>query len=115
MSGHINCMVVARPWDELQSGWMAFRLSDGFSDGVLYDCRHDAIRFQLHEQQCAYWCFRQGMGGVGERDCQLFLDLHRSVYDAGGRMADSDVRRMPSLILSTRGHDVLTRRIAPHD
>jgi len=114
MSDTINSTIAFKKWDELAHGWMAFRLADGSSDGVVYDCRADAVRHQLHETLCAYWCFRQGMGGANPRDCQIFLDVHRHAYDNGARMADSDIQRQPSLILSTRSHDILTGRISPH-
>jgi hypothetical protein len=110
MSDRINLMVLSHPWDTLCNSWMAFKLADGDSDGVLYDTRQDAIRHQLHETMCAYFHMRNGMGGANVRDCQLFLNVHRQVYDAGGRFTDP---QSPSIIMSTRGHDIMSGRVNP--
>jgi hypothetical protein len=110
MSDRINLMVMSHPWDTLCNSWMAFKLADGNSDGVLYDTRQDAIKHQLHETMCAYFHMRNGMGGANARDCQLFLNVHRQVYDAGGRFTDPQA---PSLIMSTRGHDIMSGRVNP--
>lgn len=68
--------------------WVAFRLSDGSSDGVAYERRSDAVRHQLHETQCAYI-------KVPHDDCppahaERLLALHRTVYDSGLRFTDPD-------------------------
>jgi hypothetical protein len=59
----------------------AIRLSDGGSDGVLYDNVADAAWAQLHYRQCAY--IRISVGGWGPRECDVALVYHRKVYDAG--------------------------------
>lgn len=110
MAGEINVRVVCTPWDQLIRSWMAFRLSDGSSDGTLYDTRADAVRHQLHETLCAYFCMRQAQNGVRPKDCQLFLDVHRQIYDAGGRMADAP----QDILISTRGYDIMMGRIDPY-
>jgi len=110
MSDRVNLMLIAQPWEILKTSWMAFKLVDGDSDGVLYDTREDAVKHQLHENLCAYFFMRTALGGVPVRDCQLFLDLHRHVYDNGGRMADV---KAPQVIMSTWGHDVLSGRVNP--
>lgn len=86
----INARIVFTPVDELSRGWMAFRLSDGGSDGALYDSRRAAISHQTNEFLCAYFSFRSCLGGANAKDCQLFLDMHRHVYDNGGRLADPE-------------------------
>lgn len=110
MSDRLNLMLIAQPWEILKTSWMAFKLADGDSDGVLYDTREDAIKHQLHENLCAYFFMRTALGGVTARDCQLFLDVHRQVYDAGGRLTEP---RTPQVIMSTYGHDVMTGRVKP--
>jgi hypothetical protein len=107
----INVMHIARTWEELSRGWMAFKLEDGTTDNVLYDSRADAIKHQLHEQQCLYIAMRTTLGGVPVRDCQILIDVHRHIYDAGGRLADPQA---PDIIMSTYGHDVLTGRVNPY-
>jgi hypothetical protein len=89
---------------------MADRLNLMDSDGVLYDTRQDAIDHQLHENLCAYFFMRTALGGVNLRDCQLFLNIHRQVYDAGGRFSEP---RTPQFIMSSWGHDKLTGRVNP--
>lgn len=110
MADVINLRVSFTQWDELIHGWMAFKLEDGSSDGVLYDTRADAVNHQLHETLCAYFCMRNAQGGVTPKDCQLFLNVHRQIYDSGGRLADSPV----DVIMSTRGYDILMGRIDPY-
>jgi hypothetical protein len=107
----VNARITFTPWDQLVHSWMAFRLADGSTDGILYDSRDAAIKHQSDERLCAYFSFRQAMAGANPRDCQLFLDLHRNVYDNGGHLTEP---KQPGLILSTYGHDVLTGRINPY-
>ena len=61
--------------------WCAFRLSDGGTDGVLYDDPRDAAANQLHYRQCAYVPVRPG--SLGPRECEVVLAYHRYVYDLG--------------------------------
>jgi hypothetical protein len=77
-------------WDELRTCWIAIRLSDGSSDRVLYDCKRDAVRHQLHEQQCAYVSFKNLIGGVSANDMLRFLRFTTKAYDAGMRLPDPD-------------------------
>lgn len=68
--------------------WMAFRLSDGDTDGVLYDTKLDAIRHQLTETQCMYVCLPPT--GTSPAQMETYLDLHRRLYDQGARLVDPD-------------------------
>lgn len=68
--------------------WVAIRLSDGGSDGTLYDTRPDAIRHQFHEQQCAYFCIPGVPTFLTAREAEAFLTYCRSLYDAGYRIPD---------------------------
>lgn len=61
--------------------WVAIRLSDGGSDGVIYDRVDHAAWAQLHYRQCAY--VRIPTGGMGPREAAVVLEYHRRVYDAG--------------------------------
>ncbi len=69
-------------------GYVAIRLSDGGSDGTVYDTRADAIRHQLHEQQCLY--LKLGPAGMTPAVAARLLAMHREIYDAGFRLADPD-------------------------
>jgi len=75
------------PW-ELQKKWLAVRLSDGGTDGTLYDSMEDAIRFQSDEFLCAYFSYKNTLGGVTVKDCEIWLDFVRKAYKAGFRLPD---------------------------
>lgn len=68
--------------------WVAVRLSDGGSDGILYDTKADAVRHQLHETLCAYICITPG--GMTPSDALSYLRTNRKLYDAGMRLSDPD-------------------------
>lgn len=74
--------------------WFAARLSDGGSDGVIYDTRADAVRHQLWPEYCAYAQVRAYPMSADEGDA--FLTFHRMAYDAGLRVTDPEV---PSAII----------------
>lgn len=69
--------------------WVAIRLSDGGSDGNLYATKREAIRFQLHETQCAYAQIPPG-ADMTPRAAENFLSVNRQLYDAGMRITDPD-------------------------
>lgn len=77
-------------WQTLKYGWIAIRLSDGSSDGVVYDSKRSAVRHQLHEQQCAYIAFKNLIGGASVNDMLRFLRFVTNAYDAGMRLPDPD-------------------------
>lgn len=66
--------------------WVAVRLSDGRTDGVVYDTKADAIKHQLHETQCAYVCIPPE--GMTERQAATYLRFTEGLYDAGYHLAD---------------------------
>lgn len=70
------------------NSWVAVRMSDGGSDGVLYPFKAVAVRQQLHEYQCAY--VKIPADGMPPREAEVFLRFNRQLYDAGMRMADPD-------------------------
>jgi hypothetical protein len=61
--------------------WMAFRLSDGGTDNVLYDDPFEAADRQLHYRQCMY--LQVKFGSISPRDASIMLTYYRQVYDAG--------------------------------
>lgn len=75
--------------------WVALRLSDGGTDGVVYAERADAVRHQLHEQQCAYLFIPPD--NFSARSAENFLKHHRQMYDAGYRLADPDAQVIPMI------------------
>lgn len=75
--------------------WVAARLSDGRTDGNVYDRKSDAIRHQLHETQCAYVCIP--LDGMTERQADTYLRFTEGLYGAGHRLADPDTHaQMPT-------------------
>jgi len=78
-SDHINLHAVVNPFAIGQ--FAAIRLSDGGSDGELYQSRSDAVRHQLHEKLCAYVCIPPG--GMTPEEAESFLATHRTIYDSG--------------------------------
>lgn len=66
--------------------WVAIRLSDGKSDGNIYDTKADAIRHQLHEFQCAY--VKVPPDGMQPDHGARYLEVNRKLYDKGLRIAD---------------------------
>jgi hypothetical protein len=78
--------------EEAWGKWVAFRLSDGGSDGVLYDTREAAIHHQLHPSQSCYLVIPPS--GFTLKEIRRFLNLSRALYDKGARIpSHGDYRR----------------------
>jgi hypothetical protein len=91
----VRLLTVFTDWDTRirQSPYVAIRLIDGGSDGVMYDSKQAAVRHQLHEMSCAYFSFRTSPNGFSSpRDAAVFLLWHRVAYDNGFRLPDPDDR-----------------------
>lgn len=89
----------------LRTQWMAVNLSDGRSDGVLYDSRRDAVKHQYHEQQCCYVSFANlSPGAVNAKEMSVFIQFNRDAYKAGMRMVDPDHANGGIDPLLTTGH-----------
>lgn len=98
-------------WDQLRTCWIAIRLSDGGSDMVIYDTKRDAVRYQLHEQQCAYICFKNLIGGATPNDMLRYLRFVEKAYAAGMRLPDPDDPTGGPDLAPTAGHiDSITGR-----
>lgn len=79
--------------------WVALRLQDGSSDGVLYDTRREAVVHQLDEQLCAY--VRLPPTRMTPCSAEAFLKFTRDAYRSGFRLTDPDHR--------TGGRDLIPR------
>lgn len=91
-------------WWEIKEKYIALRLSDGGSDGVLYDTHRDAVRHQIHEQQCYYLSFRNlGAGGVNKREIAIVMHMARKAYTAGMRFVDPDHHNGGQELMLTTG------------
>lgn len=88
-SDAVNLHVSALGFDARRK-WVAVRLADGSSDGVLYDTRRDAVRHQPNERLAAY--VRIAPGGMSVCAAESFLSFNRRAYDAGFRLTDPDDR-----------------------
>lgn len=84
--------------------WIAARLSDGGTDGVIYDVRADAVRHQIHETQCAY--IRVHPSRMEPAEGTAILRVHREAYDAGYRMVDP----ADSPLMASRGPVITPNR-----
>lgn len=73
--------------------WVAIRLADGSSDGVIYDTRADAIEHQLHESLCCY--IKVPPTGVTVEEASRFMAFNRLAYDNGFRLTDPSDQRTP--------------------
>lgn len=82
-------------WETRINSYLAIKLADGSTDGVLYATKRDAVRHcHGNEQWFAFFSFRDAPGGFASpRDAAVFLAYHRMVYDQGGRLPDPDDRR----------------------
>lgn len=68
--------------------FIAARLSDGRTDGAIYDTRDDAVRHQLHATQCAYLVVPPAP--MPPAEATAWLDLHERLYDKGIDLQDPD-------------------------
>lgn len=76
--------------------WLAISLADGSCDQKPYATKAEAVRFQLHETQCAYLFFN-GMPLL--KELRFFLDTCEELYDAGMSLADPNTYVNPEFIL----------------
>lgn len=76
--------------------WLAISLADGSCDLKPYASKREAVRFQLHETQCAY-LYLSGYPTLGEM--RLYLDTNEELYDAGMHLADPDTYVNPETFL----------------
>jgi hypothetical protein len=90
-------------YSERVRSWVAIRLSDGGSDGALYDSKRAAVRHQADEFLCAYFSYRGSPNGFASaKDAAIWLEYHRQAYDAGFRTPDPDAADGgPELIMPT--------------
>lgn len=82
--------------------WIAARLSDGGTDGNVYDTRADAVRHQLHEDQCCYVLVPPG-GDMPPHEATAYLDFHRRRQAAGMSMVDPEAQAPMPLIAPATG------------
>ncbi len=112
----INKHIHNQGWWEIRHKWIAIRIADGTSDGVLYDTKRDAVRHQHDEFTCAYLCYKGLAQGAKDTDAAILIKFHRDMYKAGFRMPDRDNRfGGPDAVMSTQRNDWYRRTIARLD
>lgn len=82
--------------------WIAARLSDGGTDGNVYDTRRDAVRHQLHEDQCCYVLVPPG-GDMPPHEATAYLKFHRLRQEAGISMVDPEAQAPAPLMAPAVG------------
>jgi hypothetical protein len=80
--------------------WVAARLSDGGTDGNIYDTRADAVRHQLHEDQCCYVMIPPT--GMPPAEATQYIVFNRGRVAAGLKMVDPEQQAAPPLIMPNR-------------
>ena len=111
MAGVINLHAWARKESKYYGPqWAAIRLSDGGSDGVLYDTRADAVSHQLHEKHCCYVMIPPD--GMSPQEADVYLEFNRAAYDAGWSMSDPEqpVTRITSEGLQRQHRQLIAAR-----
>lgn len=83
----VNLHLAVDSTELLRQRWVAIRLSDGGSDGQVYDTRADAIRHQLHELWCAYMFLPPT--GTTPQKMEKFLQYVEGLYSRGLRPAQN--------------------------
>lgn len=86
----INTHLLADP-EGTRWHWVAIRLSDGGSDGVVYECKCAATEHQLHETQCMYVQIHPD--GVTPKETEILLNMHRGMYLSSFKMPDPPCMR----------------------
>lgn len=105
----VKNVAVHTTWEERINSTLTIRLSDGSTDGVLYDTKQDAVRHVPDERWFAFFSFRSAPNGFATpKDAAIFLAFHRAAYSAGFRLPDPDARTGgPDLIMPTPQEHVL--------
>lgn len=85
--------------------WIAVKLADGSSDGVLYASRRAAVAYQHHDEQ--FYAFVRLMpSSMSVCQAASLLRWHREAYDRGWRLPDPEDRRGgPQIIRRLRADD----------
>jgi hypothetical protein len=95
MAEAVGLAVVFHPEEVWHSGWMAFALADGSTNHTIYPSKTEAIAHMSNEFLYAYLNLRNCIGGMPVKDAQLWLDLHRHLYDNSGQMINPAEIIMP--------------------
>lgn len=111
MSDTVNLYLTTHGWEAIKHCFIAFRLSDGTTDGAIYDNRKDAVRHQRDEFQCYYFSFRDCHAHTTPREMAIIMQFAREAHDAGFRLPDPDHASggFETLMTAARYDDIKTR------
>ena len=87
-SDHYCLHRIADPYGTIGK-WIAIALADGDSDGSVYDSKQQCIAHQ-HHNEMYYAYVRIIPQDMTPCDTEIFLRMHRMMYDKGIRLADPD-------------------------
>lgn len=69
---------ISQDWDAVKDGWMAFRLEDGWSDGVVYASRADVLRFHRNRaDKYFYFSMKTAIAGLPPDHATMMLAMTR--------------------------------------
>ena len=96
MHGWLQVHAAALTTEEKAAGrWVAIRLADGDSDGVVYDTRQAAMEHQFHPLMCLYHKITLGEA-PGPPACDVMLWYIRKAYDGGHRPDEAHHLHIPT-------------------
>lgn len=97
--------------DDAIGKWFASALSDGHSDGILYDSKLDCVRHQHHNEQF-YAFIKIVPPSMRICEAEVMLKTQRQLYDKGMRMTDPDHKHGgPDVIKRISAEDQLAQMI----
>lgn len=106
----VKNIAVHTDWETRVNSFIAIKLADGSTDGVLYESKQAAVRHcGGNEQWFAFFSFRSAPTGFASpKDAAIFLAYHRMAYDRGFRLPDpDDATGGPDLIMPTPQEHVM--------
>ena len=104
MSEAVNNVRVSHDWDDIKDCWMAFKLSDGSTDGTIYDSRSDAIRLVTNRaDQYFFVALRSCIHGMTPKEATLVLAMTRVQADRG-RYHPAETKTDPIMPITTEDY-----------
>jgi|SRR5882757_1232747 len=77
-------------WWGVRNGWMSIRLTDGYSDGTVFDKRQDMIRHHANKEPYYPLGLKNLAGGAVPREMAVVIKFARDAHRAGFRYVDPD-------------------------
>lgn len=77
-------------WWDVRNRWMGIRLSDGECNGIIFDTRHDAVRFYANKDPHFFLGLKNLAGGAVPRELAVVIKFARDAHRAGFRYTDPE-------------------------